>query len=65
MQKNCYARFTTLALKTLSELDMHAFVPLNCLFLFVVHFLLIRNNGEIHRKKTLFELEKQRYLPHF
>ena len=73
MQKNCYGRFTTLALKTLSELDMHAFVPLNCLFLFVVSLcksdLFISCSSETMEKftgkKTLFDLEKQHYLQHF
>ena len=55
--KDGNARFTTVCLITY-ELYIHVFVSVDWLFSFVAslqkllaHFLLIRDNGEIHRKK--------------
>ena len=55
-----------------NDLVINVSVSLKCLFLLVfslrkwlAHFLFIQSNGEAHRKKTLFESEKRRYLPHF
>ena len=59
----------TVPLKMLHELDMQLFVYLNCLFSlqnWLAHFMLIRYIGENHAKrKTIFESEKRRHLPHF
>ena len=62
--KDGNARFTTVCLITY-ELYIHVFVSVDWLFSFVAslqkllaHFLLIRDNGEIHRKKNSVRVRK-------
>ena len=54
------------------EVDIHVFVSLKSLFSFAVslqkslaHSLILRSNGETHRKKDFSSQKNDMYLPHF